>query len=152
MVRHLKVNDIQFAPERRSARVVRVPALRVARKVRVRRSIVLSPERKAVRVDPERRVPAVRQIAFRRARVVLPVVRATINLLSGVSAPVLAFPRLNRASRSMRASLLPAAVRSWKSATPKASASCIRFVRAQVRVRVGAWWSNSPRQFSVNRA
>jgi hypothetical protein len=143
-----KASDIRLVPVRLLGPVNSVP---VRRKVHVRErhnNFVRQPERKA---DPVLRV---RAVLARRRRVFrsVPVVRvdATTKLPLARSAQAPEFRKPSRASHSMRASLPHAAVRSWRSATPKASASCIRFARALAQVRVVARSLNRLRRFTAS--
>jgi hypothetical protein len=90
---------------------------------------------------------------FRNVRVALvadPGARIRPQLAASVPAQR-AYPRPSRASRCMRASLHRAAgVRPWKSATPRASASCTQSEPALVRARVRL--PNLWRRSNVSRA
>jgi hypothetical protein len=149
-VDHLrKASDIRLVPVRLLVPANSVPERRKVHVLERHNNFVRHPERKAAPVLPVKAVPARRRRVFRSVPVVP--VDATTKLPLARSAQAQVFRKPSRASRSMRASLLHAAVRSWRSATPKASASCIRFARALAQVRVAAPSLNRPRQFTASR-
>ena len=109
--------------------------------------------------------PAPRRVSVRVARrhdfrsdpvVLVPVVLTKLLLVANALAPLApreASPRQNRASRFTRVSRPQrAAVRSWRSDSPKASASFILFARVPVRVQAAVrFWPSLWLRYSVSR-
>jgi len=95
------------------------------------------------------------RLAFRNVPAgLVRVPRIKLLLAASVPAPlVLGFRRLSRENLYMRASRPPRAdVHSWKSASPKANANFIQFVRVQVQVPADALFSQSRSlRFSASR-